>query len=165
MPRLSAKAVVEKAAGSKPASRRGGARPGAGRKPKAVKNQSAISKAEAQIKDRLPELIDNLLHLACGGYERVTSTFEPAGLIMIESVEYDDDGKAIKSKRLAFPDLPANQLVEVKRTVTTADKDRKANEYLIDRIMGRPQQPVKFEDLSDDELIAQIKSLAGGSGS
>jgi len=166
MPRLSAKAVVDKAESkAKPASRKGGARVGAGRKSKAEKNKSAITKAEAQIKDRLPELIGNLFHLACGGYERITRVFEPAGLVMIDTVEYSDDGKAIKSKRLAFPNLPAEQLVEVRRTVTIADKDRKANEYLADRIMGRPQQPVKFEDLSDDELVAKIKEIAGGSGS
>lgn len=44
----------------------GGRRPGAGRKPKAEKYQTAIAKAEKRIADRLPELIDNLFALADG---------------------------------------------------------------------------------------------------
>lgn len=44
----------------------GGARPGAGRKPKAQKNETAIARAEQQIRDRLPEVIDALFDLALG---------------------------------------------------------------------------------------------------
>jgi hypothetical protein len=45
---------------------RGGARPGAGRKPKAEKFKLPIARAERRIADRLPELIDNLFALAAG---------------------------------------------------------------------------------------------------
>lgn len=51
---------------SSPRSGRGGARPGAGRKQKRDKNGTAIEKAERQIRDRLPELIDRMFELASG---------------------------------------------------------------------------------------------------
>lgn len=44
----------------------GGARPGAGRKPKLEKNVTAIEKAEEQIRDRLPQTINKLFELAEG---------------------------------------------------------------------------------------------------
>jgi hypothetical protein len=44
----------------------GGARAGAGRKPKAEKYIATINEAERRIADRLPELIDHLFDLACG---------------------------------------------------------------------------------------------------
>lgn len=45
---------------------RGGKRPGAGRKPKAMKYQTEIARAEKQIGDRLPLLVENLIRLADG---------------------------------------------------------------------------------------------------
>jgi hypothetical protein len=45
---------------------KGGARPGAGRKPKAEKFKQPIAKAEKRIADRLPSLIDKMLDLADG---------------------------------------------------------------------------------------------------
>lgn len=44
----------------------GGARPGAGRKPKPIKHETAINRAEKQIKDRLPDIVDAQLKLALG---------------------------------------------------------------------------------------------------
>lgn len=44
----------------------GGARPGAGRKPKAEKFKQPVAKAEKRIADRLPELIDLQFELAQG---------------------------------------------------------------------------------------------------
>jgi len=83
---------------------------------------------------------------------------------MIDTFETDDNGKIVKGKRLAFPDLPPEQLVVVKRVVKIKDRDRASNEYLLDRVMGRPQQPVKFDDLSDEELIREIEKALSGSG-
>lgn len=52
---------------------RGGARPGAGRKPKAIKFETQIQKAENKIADRLPWIVDKLLELAEGvAVEKVT---------------------------------------------------------------------------------------------
>jgi hypothetical protein len=42
---------------------RGGARPGAGRKPRAVRNGTAIQQAEQLIKDRLPDIIGKMVAL------------------------------------------------------------------------------------------------------
>lgn len=50
----------------KPKSNHGGARPGAGRKPKREKYESAVAQAERRIADRLPWLIDKMLELAGG---------------------------------------------------------------------------------------------------
>ena len=44
----------------------GGARPGAGRKPKDEKFKQPIARAEKQIADRLPWLIDRMMELAEG---------------------------------------------------------------------------------------------------
>jgi hypothetical protein len=50
--------------GSRPGT--GGARAGAGRKPKRDKDPDAILAAEARIRSRLPELVDNMFILAEG---------------------------------------------------------------------------------------------------
>lgn len=44
----------------------GGARQGAGRKPRASKHAGAIADAEQKIADQLPKLVENLLKLAQG---------------------------------------------------------------------------------------------------
>lgn len=109
----------------------GGARPGAGRKPKSDTFKLPIARAEKRIADHLPQLIDNMLHLANGGYDRVDEEWQPAGLVYIGSGEF---------ARRAFPDLPDDEPVLVKRKRTIADCDRAANEYLINRILGRPTE-------------------------
>jgi hypothetical protein len=102
---------------------------GPGRKRKADKFARPIAKAEKQIADQLPQLIENMLHLAHGGYERIEEEWQPAGLVYVGSGE---------SARRAFPELPSDQPVLVKRKRSIADKDRQANEYLINRILGKP---------------------------
>lgn len=100
-----------------------------GRPRKRDKFARPIARAEKQIADQLPLLIDNMLHLAHGGYERIEEEWQPAGLVYVGSGE---------SARRAFPELPADEPVLVKRKRSIADKDRQANEYLINRIMGKP---------------------------
>lgn len=102
---------------------------GPGRKPKAQKFARPIARAEKRIADRLPELIDNMFVLANGGYERVEEEWQPAGLIYVGSGEF---------ARRAYPALPDDELVLVKRKASIADKDRQANEYLLNRILGKP---------------------------
>lgn len=113
----------------------GGARPGSGRKRKDVKHETAIAQAENRIVDRLPSLVDNMFHLAMGGYERVEEQFAPAGSLFIGTGK---DAVAM------YPDKPDDELVLVKRVVSFADKDRAANIYLIDRIMGKPTQQTEL---------------------
>lgn len=90
------------------ATKAGGTRPGAGRKLKADKHAGAIAKAEKRIADKLPELIDNLLRLAQG----------------VELQEFDKLGQAIirDGEVVTYCEAP----------------DRQANEYLINRIIGKP---------------------------
>jgi hypothetical protein len=102
---------------------------GPGRPRKKDKYSGAVTKAESRIVDRLPELIDNMFYLATGGYERVEEQWAPAGSLWVGSGEF---------ARRMYPEAEADELVLVKRTVTVADKDRAANIYLIDRIMGKP---------------------------
>lgn len=89
--------------------RHGGARPGAGRPPKHVINESPIRAAEKKISDRLPWLVDKLMELAEGIHEE----------------KMIGENVAIVYKR---------------------PPDRQAAEYLIDRIMGKPTQPVDVYD-------------------
>ncbi len=101
---------------------RGGARPGAGRKPLGIKrliNPTPIQAAEAKIRDRLPWLVDQLMILAEG----------------IEIEKRDRQGRL--------------------RTYT-APPDRSAIEYLIDRILGKPAQPLDIRSYAQ-----QIAALIG----
>jgi hypothetical protein len=91
------------------AGQNGGARPGAGRKPKAEKYKQPINKAERRIVDRLPDLIDSLLDLATG----------------VQVEEVGDDGEP---------------------RVYTRPPDRKAAEYLVNRIMGIPTARIEVEN-------------------
>ena len=153
---------------------RGGARPGAGRKRKIEKYESPIVAAENRLADRLPLTIDNLEKLADGGQESYQETWEPAGTILIDDVEIEHDAKGnprpIKVKRLAFPDLPADELVLVRKVVSVAAPDRTTNIYLSDRVMGKPTERVEHDgdigvaltnDLSrlGDEELDQLETL------
>jgi hypothetical protein len=122
----------------------GGARANAGRKKKADRFASEIAQAERRVADRLPQLIDNLMLLADGGWEQVTETLEPAGLIQITKEVITSDG-TVSVRELAFPELPPEQLVVVRRTRATAAPNLRANEYLVDRILGRPVAAVEAE--------------------
>lgn len=127
----------------------GGARQGAGRKKKTEKNETAIEQAESQIRDKLPWVIDNLLELAGGGYERIEEEWLPAGLVFIEN-RNEETGEVKKIK--AFPNEKADKLIMVRRRVSYADKDRAANIYLADRILGKPVQKVAQTDKSGNDL-------------
>lgn len=122
---------------------KGGARPGAGRKPKAKKYESLINQAEQRVADKLPEILDNLFKLADGGQELVQEEWQPAGIIMV--------GEGENAKR-AFPDLDADKLVLVRRTVTKAGMDRAANTYLVDRVMGKAVQRSEISGLNGEQL-------------
>jgi hypothetical protein len=116
---------------------KGGARPGAGRKPKGIKSLTPIATAEGRIVDRLPQLIDNLFSLA--------------------------DGVTVQE-----------ETPQGGPRVYTRPPDRQANEYLINRIMGKPTErkevsgpeggPIQVDvsKMSDDELNAIVKAEGGG---
>lgn len=142
---------------------RGGARPGAGRKTKAVKHERQINKAEKRCADRLPETIGNLEALADGGYPRVKEKWEPAALVVLElplrdalgNPMLDADGKPILAKQQVFPHAKPDELVLVERITEIADRDRAANIYLTDRAMGKPVQKQELTG-KDGEALAVI---------
>jgi hypothetical protein len=131
----------------------GGRRPGAGRKPRAERFARPIAAAEKKIADRLPELVDNQFLLALGGGERIEERYETAGTVLIDGVLLNDQGKPLTTERgavvrtqvPAFPDLDPTDLVLVERKVITLAPDRAANEYLVDRILGKPTQAIEAE--------------------
>lgn len=98
----------------------GGARPGAGRKKKADKFETAINAAEQRIRDRLPELIDNMFILAGG--------------VVVQEVDEKDDIVHVFSK----------------------PPDRQANEYLINRILGKPTERQEVGGLNGAAIRVQV---------
>lgn len=102
-----------------------------GRPKKSDKYSAPVAKAEKQIADRLPQLIENMLLLANGGYEVVNEEWAPAGSLYVGSGQF---------LMKMYPDKPDDEMVLVKRSVGVASKDRAANQYLIDRIMGKPTE-------------------------
>lgn len=106
----------------------GGPRPFSGRPTKdATKLRAAIiAEAEKVICDNLPQLIKNMITLANGGYERVEEKYEPPE----EAILVPSGGRR----------SPKPELVLVERKVSIAEPDRAANQYLIDRLLGRPTE-------------------------
>lgn len=131
----------------------GGARANAGRKRKAEIYASEIAAAERRVADRLPRVVDNLELLADGGFEQITETYEPAGLVFVEAPllskdktpQLDANGHPIIVRQLAFPNRRPDDLVCVRRTRSIAAPDRAANIYMVDRILGRPVAAVEVE--------------------
>lgn len=132
----------------------------AGRPRKAEKYASQISASEDWVADRLPQLLEAHFKLALGGYERVEEEWQPAGLIYVGS----GDGAC-----LAYPELPADQLVLTKRKSSIADADRQAGQYLINRILGTPTQALDVavdtpEDGALAGFLASVAKIYGGNG-
>jgi hypothetical protein len=97
----------------------GGARPGAGRKPKEEKFKQPIAKAEKRIADRLPWLVDQMMELAEGV---VVQEFDKDGEPRIyqrppdyKAIAYLLDrimGKPTERKEHTFPDKPLEEMSE-----------------------------------------------------
>lgn len=103
------------------AGQNGGARPGSGRKPRAEKFESVITKADKRIASNLVRYIENLERLADG--------------VTVQEVD----------KRTGA------------EIVYTCAPDRQANEYLINRIMGKPTERQEVE--SSGGLIIQVQYI------
>ena len=116
-----------------------------GRPKKAEKYAEPITTTEDWIAAHLPEFVQAQYKLAIGGFDQVNETWEPPGLIYRDDYAVGDEGKVVRSKVLAFPDLPSDELVLTKRTRSVAAPDRAASQYLIDRILGKPVQQVEAE--------------------
>lgn len=116
----------------------GGARPRAGRKPKKTKYELSVTQAEDKIVDHLPQILDNLIKLANGGFEVVENKWMPRSAFSLGDVIAMGAGKSSEDaeKALKNPD----ELVLAEQKTYYALPDRAANIYLIDRILGKPTQ-------------------------
>lgn len=107
---------------------RGGTRPGAGRPRKAQKFETAINRAERQIADRLPELIELQMELARG--------------VLVE-MQTEDGSKVFKTP----PDRAAGQYLINRIMGKPTERKEVAHEF-----------PKPLEEMSDDELRAIAES-------
>ena len=130
---------------------KGGSIPGSGRQSNAAKHEVQITKFTDLAASGLSQCFDNLATLADGGYERTEIKYEPARLIKRKDLARDKDGNVIRDARgkptivevLEFPDADGDVWIETERKVIKLGPDFRANEYLVDRVMGRPRQAVE----------------------
>lgn len=131
----------------------GGARPGSGRKRISEKYAVQVEAFHDQVVAGLDDRYAALQLLADGGYDQVSETWEPAGLVFVEmplldqsgEPKMDANGRPIIVRQKAFPELDPTELVCVRRVKSVAAPDRRANEYLVDRVAGRPVAAVEGE--------------------
>ena len=165
-----------KTAQSKGKSKRGGSRSGAGRKTaeQTKARQDLNAAVDGLIGEMALDLVANLKRLADGGYKRVTLTEEPAATITRVDVVRDKDGNPtfdgrgnpVTAEQPAFPDAKPDAMVVTRRVVEVADGDRAANEYLLNRRLGKPKQAVELSGPDGGaipvSLEAAIDKLYGG---
>lgn len=149
---------------TKPKSKRGGARKNSGRKPKPANeirkeivaaeggDLDVMAALDEALKAVAPRCVANLVKLANGGLVEVEETLEPAGTVTVKVLVLDKagepvldfNGKPVLAEQLLYPDLPPGQLVVTSRKTGTLHADRQANQYLLDRVMGKPRQAVEL---------------------
>lgn len=117
----------------------GGARPGAGRPRNADKYADQIASFHDQVAANINDRYAALQQLADGGFEQIEEEWMPAGLVQITKQVVTGEG-TVNVRELAFPELPPEQLVCVKRKRSIAAPDFRANAYLVDRLAGKPTQ-------------------------
>lgn len=131
----------------------GGSRPGSGRKSKRVRFPKESQSVDEKLAAQLDKSVRNLIKLANGGYMRKTRVMKMAGTITkpaFEVVTGPRGGKTVIRKEVpALPDLAYETLVCVEERLEYADPDRAANEYIVDRIMGRPTTAEDEEETKD----------------
>lgn len=137
----------------------GGSRKNAGR----PRNQEKYAEQIASFHDLAAADLDTrftaLQQLADGGFEEIEEEWIPAGLIQINKMVETKEAGAIRVTELAFPELPPEQLVCVKRRRSVAAPDFRANAYLVDRVAGKPVATVEGEMTVDagDALLAKFE--------
>lgn len=132
--------------------RSGGARTGAGRKPLREKFIRQVEGAEKVYAAELKRSAERIIELATGGALRVEVVTKAAGTLLQDDVVRDaagnpvlDRGRPIRIKRPIFPDVDPAEMIEVERTVTQMEPSLAANEYITNRILGKPIQAVETE--------------------
>lgn len=147
----------------------GGARPGAGRKPKRVKFPAEVEALDKRLAAHQEKAARNLIKLADGGYKRVTKVWKPAGLIQIvrtELAEGPQGPKILRYLEPAFPNIEdPTTLVCIEQRVEVAEPDRAANEFIIERIAGRvdvfddPQDESQAPEITDETRKSAMEKL------
>ncbi len=127
----------------------GGPRPGAGRKPKPEKYSGPINKAEKQIVDKLPQIVQEQLKLALGGISVIKEKWIPRAAFSLGDLIAKGAGKT--SEEAAKATENPEEMVLAERKVTKTLPDRAAGQYLINRIMGGPVQKVAPTDPSGEK--------------
>lgn len=167
-----ARAKAKQSAEIKPKSKRGGKRANAGRKPSQAKTLSLEvgelpADVESQLEDAFkaiaPRCVANLAYLANGGFERVEQKYQPAGLVVVEAIATDAKGETLLDakgnpvviERSLYPNLPPDELVLVERKVEVAEPNFKANEFIVNRVLGKPRQAITVK-AEDDEVNVRI---------
>ncbi len=137
----------------------GGARDGAGRKSKAEVYKSEIQTFNDACAQSLRQRFDALDALAEGA-ERTEERYELALSLTVDDTEMNPSGVVVKIKRQLFPHAGPDEMKLVERKVVTLEPDRAANEYLVDRVMGKPVQQV---DLPEDSNVggALLETFGG----
>jgi len=137
----------------------GGRRQGAGRKPNAQRYAAVRQSVSDAIAARLHDRVAALELLAEGGYEQIEEELVPAGLVFIDDITVED-GKVVRKRIRAFPNLPEKELVCIRRKRSFAAPDRAANIYLIDRILGKPGTETDEDGgLGDEDTAPTIDEL------
>ncbi len=143
----------------------GGARPGAGRKPKAERYAPEIESANDKVFDRLGDNVDALQARADNDLIVVHEEYAPAGTVTVDDVEIDGDGRVHKVKKPAFPGSDPKQLVLVKRRTVNNGPSETALIWLAEQGVGKPTQQIesiaKNIDLSKLST-EQLERLAAG---
>lgn len=137
----------------------GGAREGAGRKKHTEKFAPQIDAGLQIAADNLVDNIETLQLLASNDRVVIHEEWLPAGMVMIDDLECDDTGKTSKIRRLAFPDLPAEQLVLVKRRVVNNGPSETAAIYLVDRVAGKPTAHIDAEGEIEHKLPPDVQGM------
>lgn len=135
--------MARKVAKSKGKSSHGGRRPGSGRKTNDFSTlRLEILEAFDQKNVReLPRLFENMRFLANGRYERIEEEWTPNPVDEGEGTDY------------------AQPLVMTKRKISIAEPDRAANQYLIDRVLGRPKQALEHSGPDGKAIPVEVDHL------
>jgi len=154
----------------------GGSRPGAGRKPNAVKYEGQLGSFHDRAAEGLGRTYDNLRALADGECVRVETRRQRAGTITRKDVARDAKGEPVRDKNgkltvievQVYPDLPPDEMVVVEEKSIRLPPDFKANELFVDRLGGRPKQGVEVSGEDGGpipiDLMAAIEKLYPGGG-
>lgn len=132
---------------------RGGARPGAGRKPIREKFSGPVNKAEAAIAKMLPDATKTLEEQGTQRQETTSKIWRAAGTVTVQlplkdkngDVVLNNAGRPVTISQLVFPNHPPDEMVLIEERENDAPADVRATQYILDRMLGKPSQDVQPE--------------------